>query len=373
MTPGFVDPGAGASEHLKRLIALKGPLSLADFMTEALWHPSAGYYARSAVLGAAGDYVTAPEITQMFGELLGLWCVSVWQAMGSPRSFRLVELGPGRGLLMADALRAARVMPDFIKAADIHLVEASPSLRETQRARLAGHEIAWHDDLGDVPEGPTILLANEFLDALPILQLERTEKGWRERLVDYDARESRFRFTLAPRPTMAERLLTPEQARAPLGSVAEVSPASISLVVSIAAVLRAGEHGGAALLIDYGPAESALGATLQALRRHERHDVLEAPGMADLTAHVDFASLARAAREAGAAVHGPITQGVFLERLGIRQRAERLLAAARPEQAEEIESALRRLIDPTEMGALFKAMTITHPAMPIPAGFEEVP
>lgn len=359
-----------ASTHLKRLIALKGPLSLSDFMTEALWHPSVGYYARSAVLGAEGDYVTAPEISQMFGELLGLWCASVWQAMGSPHPFRLIELGPGRGLLMADALRVARAMPGFLEAARIHLVEASPRLREAQRARLAGREIVWHNDLGDVPDGPSILLANEFLDALPIVQLERIEAGWRERLVDYDESEGRFQFTLALHPTMAEQLLSPEQAAAPLGSVAEVSLAAISLITSIA--VRLGEHGGAALFIDYGPAESALGTTLQALSRHERQDALEAPGTADLTAHVDFAGLARAAREAGVSVHGPVEQGVFLQRLGIRERAERLLAVTTPEQAKQIQSALRRLIDPAEMGTLFKMMTITHPAMPIPAGFEEV-
>jgi NADH dehydrogenase [ubiquinone] 1 alpha subcomplex assembly factor 7 len=355
--------------HLRRLIALKGPLSLAEFMTEALWHPDAGYYARSAVLGAAGDYVTAPELSQMFGELIGLWCAAAWEAMGKPRPFHLVELGPGRGLLMADALRAARVMPGFLEAAGIHLVEASPRLREAQRARLAGQAISWHGDLGGVPEGPTVLIANEFLDALPIIQLERTAAGWRERLVDYHAESGKFRFILAAWPTPSERLLSPEQAAAPVGSVAELAPAAIGLVGAIARRMVA--HGGAALLIDYGTAESRCSATLQALRRHQRHDALEEPGTADLTAHVDFAAIARAAREAGATVHGPIPQGSFLERLGIRERARRLAASGTPEQAAAMEATLRRLIEPAEMGTLFKALALTHPRMPVPAGFEE--
>lgn len=360
-----------ASGHLKRLIALKGPLSLAEFMTEALWHPGVGYYAGSEVLGAGGDYVTAPEISQMFGELIGLWCAASWDQMGRPAPTHLVELGPGRGLLMADALRAARVMPGFLDAIELHLVEASERLRERQREHLKGSAIHWHRDLGTVPEGPLILVANEFLDALPILQLERTAAGWRERLVDYDEGSRRFRFTLAAEAALAASLLSPQQEAAPAGAVAEVSPAAISLVINVA--LRLVEHGGVALFIDYGPAESGLGATLQALKEHRRHDALEAPGSADLTAHVDFAALARAAREAGAKCHGPIEQGRFLRRIGILERAERLGKAASAAHAKEIAAALRRLIDFAEMGTLFKALALAHPALPVPAGFEEVP
>ncbi|MGO8868247.1 MAG: class I SAM-dependent methyltransferase [Alphaproteobacteria bacterium] len=359
-----------ASGHLKRLIALKGPLSLSEFMTTALWHPQDGYYAQSEVLGAKGDYVTSPEISQMFGELLGLWSAAAWVAMGRPAPLRLIELGPGRGLLMADALRAARNQPAFLAAAHIHLVEASPRLAAVQRARLEGARASWHADLAAVPEGPTILLANEFLDALPILQLERTRAGWRERLVDYDSAAGRFRFTLSSHPTAAEAMLSPAARAAPVGSIAELSPAAISLVSTIAQ--RLVEHGGFALFIDYGRETAGLGSTLQALSRHSRHDALTAPGTADLTAHVDFAALERAAREAGAACHGSIAQGEFLIALGIRERAGRLAAAASREQVEGIHGALRRLIEPGEMGTLFKALVLAHPALPVPPGFREV-
>lgn len=357
---------SGLAQSLRRRIELAGPLSLAQFMTESLWHPSEGYYARSEVLGAAGDFVTAPEIHQMFGELVGLWCVSVWRQMGSPARFLVVELGPGRGTLMADLLRAARAAPGFLEAAALHLVEASPRLRERQRAALAGHAAEWHDDLAGLPDGAAILIVNEFFDALPIIQLEKTSGGWHERLVDLDPAGG-FRFVCAPEPSAASALVPPELAGAPPGSLIELSPAGLSLAATIGA--RVAQQGGAALIVDYGPDESRLGPTLQALRRHARHDPLAEPGMADLTAHVDFASLARAAREAGALAYGPVPQGLFLERLGIRARAERLTVNATRAQAGAIRSALRRLIDPAEMGTLFKALAITHPALPLPAGF----
>jgi NADH dehydrogenase [ubiquinone] 1 alpha subcomplex assembly factor 7 len=358
-----------ASNNLRRLIALKGPISLAEFMTEALWHPSAGYYARSAVLGPEGDYVTAPEVSQMFGELLGLWAAACWDAMGRPEPLRLIELGPGRGLLMADALRAARVMPGFLEAAQVHLIEASERLAATQQQRLAGSGAHWHRDLATVPEGPTILIASEFLDALPLLQLERTPAGWRERRVDYDDTSSCFRFVLAETPAAAEALLAPVQREAPVGSVVEVSPAAIGIISGVAG--RLVEQGGVALFIDYGSTASGFGATLQALRRHARHDPLEAPGCADLTAHVDFAALVRAAREAGAATLGPIEQGIFLTRLGIRERAELLMRSATADEGATIAGGLRRLIEPEEMGTLFKVMALAHPRSPTLPGFEE--
>ncbi len=361
---------SAAGGHLARLIRRKGPLSLAEFMTEALWHPQEGYYARSPVLGAAGDYVTAPEISQMFGELLGLWSAAAWDLMGRPGAVHLVELGPGRGLMMADALRALRLRPDFLAAAQVHLVEASARLAEMQRARLAGHTVAWHRDFAALPEGPAILLANEFLDALPILQLERTAAGWRERLVDYEPADGSFRFTLASRPAAAAMLLTGEERAAPLGSIAELSPAAISLVGNVAR--RLASEGGVALFIDYGRVGGSLGSTLQALRGHRRHDALTAPGSADLTAHVDFAGLARTAAEAGARVYGPVEQGRFLVELGILGRADQLTRSATAEQAEEIRQALRRLIGPEEMGTLYKALAVAHPALPVPSGFREV-
>jgi len=359
------------AQRLRRTIELTGPLSLAQFMTESLWHPSEGYYARSEVLGAAGDFVTGPEISQMFGELIGVWCVAVWQQMDRPRPFLLVELGPGRGSLIADLLRAVRGLPDFLQAAKLHLVEASPKLRARQAAALAGQPASWHEDLAGLPDGPAIVIVNEFFDALPIVQLEKTPLGWHERLVDFDPASGGFQFVRALEPSPKAALLPPKLADAPAGSLIELSPAGLTLAATIGG--RLAHQGGAALVIDYGPDESRLGPTLQALRRHARHDPLAEPGTADLTAHVDFASLARAAREAGALVHGPVPQGLFLERLGIRTRAERLVASASRAQAGSIRSALRRLIDPGEMGTLFKALAMTHPDLPIPIGFGSSP
>jgi len=353
--------------RLRRLIRLKGPLSVAEFMSEALWHPHSGYYARSEVLGADGDYVTSPEISQMFGELLGLWSAAVWELMGRPSPLLLVELGPGRGTLLADALRAVLRRPDFLAALELHLVEASRNLEAAQRARLEGTKASWHAELSGVPEGPTIVLANEFLDALPILQLERTDCGWRERLVDFDS-GGRFRFTLAPGPAAQEALLSPVERAAPLGTIVELSPAAIGLASALGR--RVASFGGAALLIDYGRKPGARGPTLQALRRHARAEVLASPGSADLSAHVDFAVLARAAAEAGAGCHGPVPQGAFLAALGLRERAERLAAAA-PQHAEAVRSAARRLTAPEEMGSLFQAFVIAHPALPAPPGFGE--
>ena len=360
---------SGLGAHLERLIALKGSLSLAEFMSESLWHPGEGYYAQSASIGREGDYITAPEISQMFGELIGIWCVATWRVMGRPAHFMLIELGPGRGTMMADLLRAARVEPGFHEAARIHLVEGSARLREMQQALLRDRDVTWHGSLGAVPEGPTILLANEFLDALPVMQFERTESGWRERVVEFDKASGQFRFVRAPHETPAAALLPPVFASAPVASIAEVCPAGLGLAASIAE--RLVSEGGAALFIDYGPSESALGATLQALRGHRRHDPFDEPGSADLTAHVDFANFARAASQAGTTCYGPIEQAYFLTRLGIRERAERLSAAASATQADAIQAALRRLIDDAEMGTLFKALALTHPHLPIPAGFEQ--
>ena len=347
-------------------IRLQGPISLAAFMADALGHPEHGYYRRADPFGQAGDFVTAPEISQMFGELIGLWCAEVWRLMGSPAAFRLVELGPGRGTLMADALRAARVLPGFEAAASLHLVETSPALRARQKAALAGRDVAWHDGFGEVPAGPTILVANEFFDALPVHQFVRTPGGWRERLVALDG--DRFVLATAPTPTPAE-VLIPEAIRlaAPDGSVAEVSPAAVSTARAIAERLEA--EGGAALIVDYGHAVHGTGETLQAVRRHRYHDILDDPGEADLTAHVDFAALADAARP-HAALHGPVTQGAFLRDLGIEMRARQLSQRATEAQRQDIETALHRLIDPAEMGNLFKVLAMSDRGLALPPGLE---
>ncbi|HYE01136.1 MAG TPA: SAM-dependent methyltransferase [Alphaproteobacteria bacterium] len=348
------------ARHLVRRIAAEGPLSLAAYMAECLLHPEHGYYTGREPFGAAGDFTTAPEISQMFGELLGLWCVQAWLDRGAPSPVHLVELGPGRGTLMADAWRAAGVVPAFRAAARIHLVEASPRLRERQAAALAGAPASWHDGLDDVPEGPTLLLANEFFDALPIHQYVRGRAGWHERRVDWEEGRG-LRFVLDPQPAAV-----PLPLAAPEGSLVETSPAAAAVAAGIAA--RLVRDGGAALIVDYGYDRPAFGDTFQALRRHRPADPLEAPGERDLTAHVDFPALAAAARAAGAAAFGPLTQGALLERLGIRERAGRLAAAA-PDRAESVRAAAERLTGAEAMGTLFKALALGRPADPPPPAF----
>ena len=354
---------------LRTRIKLNGPITLADYMAECLGHPKHGYYMNRDPFGAAGDFITAPEVSQMFGELLGLWCADYWEQIGGPDPVRLVELGPGRGTLMADALRAANAMPEFRQAVDVHLVETSPALRAQQSDRLADATPTWHDRLDDVPGGPALIIANEFFDALPVHQLQFTEAGWRERLVALDAEGDALCQVLAPTPTPAEALI-PIRLRdqtPPVGSVVEVSPAAVALARALSERLVA--DGGAALVIDYGRSWSAPGETLQAVRGHRSHPILTDPGTADMTAHVDFGTLVRAAVEAGAASHGPVPQGLFLCTLGLETRAETLAANATPEQTRDIEQACRRLIGTQEMGTLFKVLALTRPDLPIPAGF----
>jgi len=356
------------AQFLARRIALQGPISIATYMAEALGHPQHGYYMRQDPFGRDGDFITAPEISQMFGELIGLWCVEMWRLMDQPTRFQLVELGPGRGSLMADALRAARVRPEFHSAASAHLIESSPALRALQQQRLqhAGVGITWHDDLVQVPAGPMILIANEFFDALPIHQFERRPEGWRERMVSF----ADDKFTLAlNRHVTPQAVLIPEALTraAPAGAIAEICPAGIAIAAAIAD--RIAEFGGAALIIDYGHCRHSTANTLQAMRNHAVHEFLADPGGADITAHVDFAALADAARAAG--IHGPISQGDFLRRLGIEFRAMQLSQRATVAQARDIDSACKRLIDPSEMGTLFKVLAISHPDMAVPPGFEQ--
>lgn len=355
---------------LARRIRATGPLSVADYMAEALFHPRHGYYATRDPLGARGDFITAPEVSQIFGELIGLWCADGWEKMGRPDPVILAELGPGRGTLMADALRALRVAPDFRRALRLHLVEASPVLRQAQAAALGAAEPHWHDSISGLPEGPLLLVANEFLDALPIRQFLRAADGWCERRVALAADGASLAFAVDPAPDIAAAALVPPAVReAPPGSIAETRPGALSLAATLGARLKA--TGGFALFIDYGYHPSACGDTLQAVRRHRRHDVLADPGEADLTAHVDFAAFAGAATAAGARAWGPVPQGQFLSALGLAQRAATLLKAAAPDDIAAIESACRRLIAPDEMGTLFKALALADPSLPAPAGFAE--
>ena len=317
---------------------------------------AAAYYAGRDPFGARGDFTTAPEMSQAFGECLGLWAAVVWQQMGAPGTVHLVECGPGRGTLMADALRAiGSAMPAFRTALSVHLVETSPALRAAQERALGPGVAAWHDSLDGVPPGPVILLGNEFLDALPIRQFVRRGSGWAERYVA----GSTFVEQPGGHPALP--------AEAPEGSVQEWGEASEGFVAALAARLAA--EGGAALFLDYGPAESGLGDSLQALSRHGAADPLGPPGSADITAHVDFAALARVARAVGAAAHGPVPQGLFLQSLGLVSRAA-MLARAAPRTAGMQLSAAQRLVAPEGMGRLFKALALCHPGLPTPPGFE---
>ncbi len=355
---------ATAHDLLKRRIAAGGPVTVADFMRIALAEQGAGYYATRNPLGGAGDFITAPEISQMFGELIGLWCVDAWERAGAPDPLLLVELGPGRGTLLADALRAARVRPAFRSAMRLHLVEISRPLRAIQEQKLGTFRLLWHDDLTTLPEGPALFIANEFLDALPIHQFQMTDHGWCERGIGlvHDA----LAWThLLPGPQLG--LLQAAHKRAKPGEIVEVCPAALSLGSVIGA--RMAEDGIAALFIDYGPAASGIGDSLQAVKAHQFCDPLAAVGTADLTAHVDFAAIAQAAREAGARVHGAVAQAAFLETLGIRTRAALLSAGASDGDRATIAEAMTRLIDPRQMGSLFKALAISRPDLQELAGF----
>jgi SAM-dependent MidA family methyltransferase len=358
-----VAPVTPLGEHIARLIDQDGPLTVHRYMQLCLTHPVHGYYVTRDPLGCGGDFTTAPEISQMFGELVGLWTAAVWQQMGSPTLLRLVEFGPGRGTLMADALRATAKVPGFRDAVSVHLIEASPVLRRAQADRLDAFNVAlaWHDTLATVPAGPMIGLANEFLDALPIHQAVRGPDGWHERMVGL-APDGALIFGLSPDPlpSLTERLPA-AVATAPVGSLFEWR--SDSVVVDLAT--RLAQHGGAALILDYGHTAPGTGDTLQALRSHRFDDPLTSPGKADLTAHVDFAAVATTARASGAATHGPVEQGPLLLALGLRERAARLSATATTAQRADIDTALARLTDhtPTGMGRLFKVLGLSHPSL----------
>jgi NADH dehydrogenase [ubiquinone] 1 alpha subcomplex assembly factor 7 len=354
-------------EILRRRIAAEGPITVAAYMADCLLHPEHGYYRSQEAIGLHGDFITAPEVTQMFGELLGLWAADRWQAIGAPEKCYLVELGPGRGTLMRDALRAARALPAFRKAVSPVLVEASSRMRALQEAALEGEGAIWLDQMATLPkDAPLILLANEFLDALPVRQFQRgTDNAWHERCVGLDD-EGHLRFVLDPRALPFDDLLPAVLREAPTGALLESSPPVRAVAVETAARLKS--QGGVALFIDYGYAKPDFGETLQAVYRHLYADPLENPGLADLTAHVDFASFALAATRAGAVAHGPVAQGDFLNRLGIAARAAKL-AEANPTQAQEIDRAMHRLTAPEAMGTLFKVLALTAPESPVPAGF----
>ena len=336
-------------------IRATGPLTLAEYMQTCLLHPRHGYYTTRDPLGRAGDFITAPEISQMFGELLGLSLAQAWLDQGAPERVILAEAGPGRGTLMADALRATRKVPGFHAALQICLIEASPALRKVQGETLEREDILWVERVADLPEGPLLLIANEFFDALPIRQFIRAGGGWRERMVGLDAQND-LQMALsppAPVPALAPRLADTRE-----GDIVETCPQAVTITAEIGS--RIARHGGAALIIDYGGWHS-LGDTFQALKGHSPVDPLARPGEADLTAHVDFEALSRAAPCA----HSRLTpQGVFLERLGITARAQALAKGLSGARLAAHVAAHRRLTHPDEMGTLFKVMALFAEAPP---------
>jgi SAM-dependent MidA family methyltransferase len=358
----------GLERELVAMIAAEGPLTVERYMALCLGDPRHGYYMHQDPFGRGGDFTTAPEISQMFGELIGVWCAAAWQAMGTPSPLRLVEPGPGRGTLMADLLRAARVVPGFLEAARVHLVETSPVLRRSQENTLSGvgPAIHWHASLDEIPTGETLLVANEFFDALPIRQFVRTETGWHERLVGTDG-SGKLTFGLAPDPLSPRLLPSWAQAAAP-GEIVEISPARNDTARSIGTRLKV--CGGAALIIDYGHLRSAPGDTLQAVRAHASQDVLDRPGESDLTSHVDFEALGAALKDGGAAVHGPLTQGAFLSAMGLVERAEVLKRHAEASSQADIDAATTRLAGDSQMGHLFKVIAATNPVMTPPYPFQ---
>ncbi len=354
--------------QLRARIEADGPISVEAWMNACLADPLHGYYMTRDPLGRAGDFTTAPEISQMFGELLGLWAGVVWQQIGAPSKMHFVEIGPGRGTLMKDALRALRGVSGVMDAFDVHMVETSPTLTKAQQKSLKDTtcNVTWHTDLATVPQGPVIILANEFLDALPIRQYIQSDGGWYERVVTID--DDQFAFGMGER---IDDTIIPEKFKtSPDGSIYEDAPIVQATVQSIAG--RVVSNGGAALIVDYGYAENALGETLQALSKHAYVDPLGKPGEHDLTTHVNFADVKAHAEAAGAGVWGSIEQGAFLERLGIAARAASLLANATMDQAQDIATARRRLVDPDAMGRLFKAIALTPPDSAAPPAFEAV-
>jgi len=384
------------------IIRADGPMPVSRYMALCLGHPRHGYYMTRDPLGQKGDFTTAPEISQMFGELIGLWAAHLWQAMGSPARVRLVELGPGRGTLMADMLRATRIVPGFHDAVSVHLVETSPVLSQRQATALTGVAPVWHDDVASALEGPAVLVANEFLDALPLDQFVMTEEGWRERLVGLDA-EGALRWGLGaalsplagegwgegsrgasrlsahaddpgardPSSAPAGHLLPQgEKGAMALGTVFEQPSAALDIVAQVAGHVAA--EGGAALFIDYGSARSGFGDTLQAMKQHGFVDPLTEPGEADLTVHVDFERMGQAALNAGAALHGPASQREFLAALGIAQRAQALSLKADADHRAAISAAFDRLTatGETGMGELFKVLALSQRNLPPLPGFD---
>ena len=353
------------------MIAVDGPMPVDRYMALALGHESHGYYMGRDPFGRAGDFITAPEVSQMFGELIGIWCAAGWQMMDAPAEWNLVELGPGRGTLLADLVRACSVMPGLREGMNIHLVEMSPALKTMQAETLkrAGIEATWHERLEDVPDGQSLIIANEFFDALPICQLQKQAGQWHERVVGLSG-DGKLAFGLAS-ARVAPALVPSWAESGEDGDIVEFSPVRDAVAREIGR--RITTHMGAALIIDYGHMRSAAGDTLQAIRKHQFADVLALPGEADVTSHVDFEALTGAVTADGAKPYGPVMQGDFLIKMGLKEREEMLRARADARQRIRLAKGAQRLVSGNQMGQLFKVLAVTHPDMPKPAPFNVEP
>ncbi len=352
-------------------ISVDGPMPVERYMSLCLSHPEHGYYMSRDPFGVKGDFTTAPEVSQMFGELIGIWCVSMWQTMEAPDPVHLIELGPGRGTLMADLIRAARVMPGFLDAARIHLVECSPVLRGMQEQALKSStaKVSWHGDIEDVRDGPSLVIANEFFDALPVQQLQLADDGWHERVVGLDG-DGKLRLGLArdavPMAAVPQWLETCEP-----GDIIELAPARQSYAARVAR--RIANHSGALLFIDYGHTRSGAGDTLQAVQKHRYVDLLSRPGAADITSHVDFEALSACVESEELVSYGPMAQNRFLTGMGITERAEMLAKRGGARERMKVTEAVRRLMAGTEMGHLFKVLAATSKGLPPPQPFAQSP
>ena len=343
---------AGAESLIRTRILTDGPITVADYMGFCLFDPEFGYYMHSSPFGPSGDFVTAPEISQIFGELLGVWVTSQWHALGKPDHINLVELGPGRGFLMQDIMRVVKRQPGLKEATNLQLLEISPRLKMIQYLALSTFNPTWISGFSEIENGPILMIANEFFDALPIHQFQSSKNGWKERLIGIlPENEFKFKFELSSR---TENLSFPN---APSGSILETSPTSICYMKSIVDCLRC--QSGSALIIDYGYIEKGFGDTLQAVKKHRFVPVLEHPGLADLTAHVNFGSLNNIVKNCDSLNTTMLTQRQFLYKHGIQIRAQRLISQAKPHEASAILAACNRLIGREQMGDLFKVMIIS--------------
>ncbi|MEO5325752.1 class I SAM-dependent methyltransferase [Mesorhizobium sp. CC13] len=351
-------------KRIARLIAASGPISVADYMATCLFDPEDGYYTTREPFGAAGDFTTAPEISQMFGELAAVWLYAAWQALGRPVRPTLAEIGPGRGTLMRDMLRVlGKLDPAFVADASVALIETSPRLREVQKATLTASsiDIAWHESVATLPEAPLLIVGNELFDAIPTRQFVRVGADWRERAIGLD--ESGYLAFVTGVASLEPGLLPPEAAAAAPGAVFEFAPARTAVMEAIAEHIAASS--GAGLFFDYGHLAPGIGDTLQALRRHRHEDVLKSPGEADLTSHVDFAALAGAAGAHGLDAY-LATQGEFLLGMGLLERAGKLGARGDEDARDKIRAEVERLAGPSAMGTLFKVLAVATAGTRVP-------